>query len=91
MTNRQPSLTLTYTPSRLGDVLDALDDIHTAVSDGTLAQLATVSTGDLREWLHEILYLASQTLIELDGGHDAEIRTNTEKAAPALRLVRKSS
>lgn len=91
MTNRQPSLILTYTPSRLGDVLDALDEIHSAVSDGTLAQIATVSTGDLREWLHEILYLASQTLSELEGRDAAETKTNTEQSAPMLRLVRKSS
>jgi hypothetical protein len=91
MTNRQPSLTLTYTPSCLGDVLDALDEIHSAVSDGTLAQTTTVSANDLREWLHEILYLASQTLSELDGGAAAETKPNAEPSAPPLRLVRKSS
>lgn len=91
MDTRRPSLTLMYNPSRLGDVLDALDDVHTAVSDGTLTQTATITRSDLREWLQEIIYLASQTLVEMDGGREMNAVDKTEMSAPALRLVRKSS
>jgi len=91
MTTRRPSLTLMYTPARLGDILDALDDLHTAVSDGTLTQTASIARSDLREWLQEIVYLATQTLNELDSGCDMTAVDRTEVNAPALRLVRKFS
>lgn len=79
-----------YNPSRLGDVLEALDDLHSAVSDGTVTHVTSVTRADLREWLHEIVYLATQTLEEMDASRDVR-PTKADTDTPGLHLVRKSN
>lgn len=90
MERRTNNLTLMYNPSRLGDVLDALDDIHSAVSDGRMKQTTTVTAADLREWLGEIIYMASQTLEEMDVNREARPVTS-DGDTNSIHLVRKLS
>ena len=80
----QVNLKLLHNPARLAHLMDSLDEIHTAASEGTLGEIAAVSEADLRGWLLEIIYLAEETLVEMDAQQE-------EREPAALALVRKSS
>ncbi|MDL1900209.1 hypothetical protein FBR02_05515 [Anaerolineae bacterium CFX9] len=80
----QSYLKLLHTPARLDSVLDVLDELHSAASEGSLPDVSTLSEADLRGWLLEIMYLAQQTLEEIDA-------QQMEREPVSLSLVRKSS
>jgi ABC-type transporter Mla subunit MlaD len=60
-------LTAERTPleGQLDRLLAALDDLHSAVSDGTLSAVTTLSRQELVGWLNDLIYTASETLDEL--------------------------
>ncbi|MFN8527733.1 MAG: hypothetical protein U0670_03885 [Anaerolineae bacterium] len=71
--------------TRLETVLDTLDDLHDAVSDGELNALTTMSKADLIGLLRDLIYTAEQTMQEIED-HGAE-----HHGKPTLKLVRKPS
>ena len=79
----QPNLQLLYNTARLGNLLEALDELHSAASDGNVRAVTTLSNAELTSWLYEIIYTAQETMIEI-GSKNAD-------AAVGLTLVRKSS
>ena len=79
----QPNLQLLYNTSRLSDLLEALDELHSAASDGNVRAVTPMSNAELRSWLNEIIYTAHETMIEIES-KNAEPTTG-------LSLVRKSS
>ena len=79
----QPNLQLLYNTSRLSDLLEALDEMHSAASDGNVRAVTTLSNAELMSWLYEIIYTAQETMHEIES-------KNAEPAA-GLTLVRKSS
>jgi hypothetical protein len=79
----KPSLTLLYNEARLTQLSDALDALHSAAADGTLRTVSTVSNAELIAWLHEIIYVAQETI--------AEIREQQDEGAEGLHLVRRTS
>jgi hypothetical protein len=81
----QPNLQR-YTEARLAALLEALDDLHNAASEGSTAEATTLSPQDLREWLKDVIYTAQETLDELDASADA-----APAYEPNIQLVRKSS
>ncbi len=79
----QPNLQLLYNTARLSDLLDALDELHSAASDGNLRAVTPMSNAELVSWLYEVIYTARETMNEIESG-------KVEPAA-GLSLVRKSS
>jgi hypothetical protein len=78
----QLNLQLLYNDGRLGNLLDTLDELHTAASEGSLRQITTVSDAELVGWLYEVMYTAQEIM--------AEIETHHEQREPELTLVPKS-
>ncbi len=77
-------LQLLYSDTRLDAVLEALDTLHSAASEGTLSQATTLTETELKGWLIDLIYTARETLVEIDSHHQVE-------QEPALSLVRKTS
>jgi hypothetical protein len=77
--NRQ----MLYSEARLAWLLEAVDELHTAIADGTLDTVTTMSDAEVQGMLYELIYVARETL--------DEIETRRAAAEPRLRLVRKSS
>lgn len=79
----QPNLQLLYNTARLSDLLEALDELHSAASDGNIRTVTPMSNAELKSWLYEVMYMARETMDEIDGSNaEAEV---------GLSLVRKSS
>jgi hypothetical protein len=79
----QPNLQLLYNMSRLSDLLPALDELHSAASDGNIRAVTPLSNAELMSWLYEVIYTARETM--------NEIESKNAEAAVGLTLVRKSS
>lgn len=80
----QPNLQLLYNTARLSDLLEALDELHSAASDGNIRAVTPMSDAELKSWLYEVIYMAQETMHEIDDSKQGE-------AAAGLNLVRKSS
>ena len=79
----QPNLQLLYNTARLGNVLEALDELHSAASDGNVRAVTPLSNAELMSWLYEIIYTAQETMVEIE--------SKNADAAVGLSLVRKLS
>lgn len=79
----QPNLQLLYNTSRLSGLLEALDELHSAASDGNIRAVTPLSNAELTSWLYEVIYTARETM--------NEIESRNAEAAVELTLVRKSS
>jgi hypothetical protein len=79
----QPNLQLLYNTARLSDVLVALDELHSAASDGNVRAVTPLSNAELTSWLYEVIYTAQETM--------NEIESKNADAAVELTLVRKLS
>ncbi len=87
-----PTLHLVFNERRMGNaqlesLLDTLDELHDAASEGTLPQMTNMSKTDLLAWLNEVIYTAQETLTELESTAVSE----ASGKVPPLALVRKSS
>jgi hypothetical protein len=78
----QLNFQLLYNEARIGTLLDTLDELHTAASEGRLRQITTVSDAELVGWLYELIYTAQETMAEIESHH--------EQCEPELTLVPKS-
>jgi hypothetical protein len=72
-----------YTEARLAWLLETIDELHTAISDGNTASVTTMSEVELKGFLHEVMYMAQEALDEIECQRVAR--------APRLKLIRKSS
>lgn len=79
----QPNLQLLYNTARLSDLLEALDELHSAASDGNIRTVTPMSNAELKSWLVEVMYMARETMDEIEG--------RNAEAEAGLSLVRKSS
>ncbi len=79
----QPNLQLLYNTGRLSDLLEALDEMHSAASDGNIHAVTPLSNAELMSWLYEIIYTAQETM--------HEIESKNAEPTVGLTLVRKSS
>ena len=79
----QPNLQLLYNTARLSDLLEALDELHSAASDGNLRTVTPMSNAEMMGWLYEVIYTAQETM--------HEIESKNAETAVGLTLVRKSS
>lgn len=65
-TIHQLNLQLLYTDSRLERLGSALDELHTAASEGMLPALTPLSSTELVGWLRELIYMAEETIVEIE-------------------------
>lgn len=79
----QPNLQLLYNDARLSALFDALDELHSAASDGNLHAVTTLSNAEMIAWLRDLMYTAQEAI--------EEIQAQNVDAAEGLRLVRKLS
>lgn len=70
---------------QLSDVLDLLDTLHTAASEGDEATFAHLDAREMMSYLQDIIYVAQQTINEIETNK----RTQTQPRQSFLRLVEK--
>ncbi|MBK8022044.1 MAG: hypothetical protein IPK19_11610 [Chloroflexi bacterium] len=80
----QATLQLLYNDARLSALFDALDELHSAASDGNLGAVTTLSNADMIAWLRDLMYTAQETIEEIED-------QNVSAAHEGLHLVRKTS
>lgn len=75
-----------YAGDGLPDLLDLLDDLHSAASEGELPKFTTLNPEEVTSLLEELVFVAQETLREL---HKQTNRTNVKSRTPSrmLRLV----
>jgi hypothetical protein len=66
---------------RLNETLEMLDELHDAVSEGSMTTFTDVNATELENWLREVVYMAQETLQEIQ-------KTKTQRK-PVLRIVEK--
>jgi hypothetical protein len=77
----QSQLQLLYNDARLATLYQALDELHTAASDGDMHVLTTLTRDEMVGWLRDLVYTAEETIAEIE----KEAPKNT---ASRLRLVK---
>lgn len=81
-----------YAGDGLPDLLQMIDDLHSAVSDGELPKFTTLHPDDIAGLLEELVYVAQETLRELNEKQSATpMRTQRQQSAPVLRLLPRDS
>ena len=76
----QPDFGIIYSDARLAGLSQYLDELHSAASEGELQALTPLSDEELKGWLQEMIYTASETLVEIE--------QHKTQYAPHLRLVK---
>ena len=75
--------------NHLEDVLDYIDILHTAASDGTApTYVGELSTEELMSVLRDIIYTAQETISEIETKRATQRRKNKHKR-PVLHIVPK--
>lgn len=80
MIQNQLNLQILYTDARLADLFQALDQLHSAASEGQLHTLTPLPEQELLGWLRDLIYTAQETINEIDNA-----RPRPE--APLLRVI----
>jgi hypothetical protein len=78
-TIHQLNLQLLYNETRLDRLGAALDELHTAASEGVLPAVTPLNSAELVGWLRELIYMAEETIVEIED-HKSE--------TPGLMLVK---
>jgi hypothetical protein len=66
------NLELIYNGDRLGDLMELLDELHTAASENTLQRFTTLGEQDVLGLLKELVYTAQEAINEIE--HNREDR-----------------
>ena len=74
------NMNILYNDEHLNDLLETLDNLHSAASEGQLELMTAMSKHELIAMLREFVYTAQETIREIDDKR--EIR-------PVLRIVEK--
>lgn len=74
------------TDLHLETLLETLDRIHTAASNGTLADETNIDEYELKGWLEDIIYTAQETINELAA--NADTKQNTALNIANLSVIR---
>ncbi len=64
--NRANEVELLYEGDRLEDLLDLLDELHSAASENRLQNLTTLSKPELLGMLQDVIYTAQETIREME-------------------------
>lgn len=60
------NMNVLYTAERLADMLEMVDQLHTAASDGELQTVTRVNKRELLAMLNEFVYTAQETISEIN-------------------------
>ncbi|MCA9915063.1 MAG: hypothetical protein KC496_17030 [Anaerolineae bacterium] len=71
----------------LEDVLETIDQLHSAISEGSPLQIADLNENDLVDTLRELIYTAQETVEEIEMRRAK--RRKARKHQPTLRIVPK--
>jgi hypothetical protein len=80
---QHPNRQMLYSEARLAWLMEAVDELHTAIADGELASVTSLNETEVVGILHELIYTAREALDEIEGQRD--------KRLPQFALIRKSS
>ncbi|MFN8377773.1 MAG: hypothetical protein U0452_03805 [Anaerolineae bacterium] len=61
-----PTLHLLINDSRLAAVVDMIDELHSAASEGSLDRVTPLTPAELKGWLFDLSYMVNETLAEID-------------------------
>jgi len=78
-------LQVVYEADQIENLYQTLDELHSAVSDGELNQITTLSESELADLLRDIVFTAQETLKELAKRQTA--KSQTKRPAPILQFV----
>lgn len=81
--SHQPNLQLLYNEVRLADLLQAVDELHTAASDGQLRSVTPLTDAEIISWLNELTYTAQEAIREI------RREQGSYNGTPHLRLVKR--
>jgi hypothetical protein len=81
--SEQTTVVLPCNTERLEDVLELLDELHTAATEGEAFSYAEMNRAELLDLLREIVFTAQETI--------NEIHATKPQKMPVLRLVEKQS
>jgi hypothetical protein len=71
----------THNNQRLNDLLDLLDELHSAASDANVTEFSGMSQQELMSFLREVVYTSQETI--------REIQQHRKKATTFLRVAHK--
>lgn len=71
---------------QIADVLEFIDDLHSAASDGHSQDFTGMTEAEVINYLRDLIYTAQEAVSELE---TAQARNRTAKKKPSLRIVRK--
>jgi hypothetical protein len=80
------TLQLLYSDGRLFDLIDVLDQLHSAASEGYLHKLTTLETPELLEVLRELVYTTQEAISEIEDANGIQ-----SDAAANLRVLPKAA
>lgn len=75
-----------YTENNLAELFEALDELHSAASDGQLNTVTTMNKRELVALLKDVIYTAQETIQELN---KRDTRREEVRREPVLRVVEK--
>lgn len=52
--------------SRMDEIYDVLDELHTAASEGELCTFTSMNENDLVDYLRDLIYTAQETIEEIE-------------------------
>lgn len=75
-------LQMLFNDARMGNLMDTLDELHSAASEGRLQEVSTLTNAEMIGWLYELVYTATETM--------AEIQRSEVQGDTTLHIVAKS-
>jgi hypothetical protein len=69
----QSNLQLLYNDARLVALFQAVDELHSAASDGEIQALTTLSRDEMVGWLRDLVYTAEETIAEIEKDNPAAV------------------
>ena len=66
MGKQQRQLQILYNEARLGLLVNMMDELHTAASEGMLHTMTPLTGAELVGWLRDFIYTAHETIAEIE-------------------------
>ena len=80
--HQSSNLQVLYNDARLTALFQALDELHSAASDGELPAFSPVPESEIVGWLQDLVFTAQETIAEIEKAR------KPVQVQPALRLVK---
>jgi hypothetical protein len=80
--HQSSNLQVLYNDARLMALFQALDELHSAASDGELPAFTPLPETEIVGWLQDLVFTAQETIAEIESAH------KPARQQPVLRLVK---